>query len=397
MTSADEMYPVGRKRLGLIHQRVEHLIHEQGANLLDDLHLRRANLCTVCQKDFENENFCKKVNFDIRTAAESSLFVNCSGVEWVCKGRSKLVDSRLVRYNDQELMTKETYGNLIKDLVYTSEAKTGLYSVCHLNDELKESQPHMRNMIRAVELYLWMNYTPFDLKHSMFPVPPLGEELTDQYVAPVQIGKEEKEVPVQKAKWSNEVYTPVSGTSFFTDWERMEDLNKGRKRERSDYLSNTNDKLLLCMMDKLCTTSDPCSHCRTRKLVNPAKKVDCLGLRAVCSLRTLFLEQVPQRYNSVYGMTCRLMTCDNFEKYRSLLNEIFNLQFIERAMELKRKVDVELLRIHPHLRAIIGWYDALLYRYYYPQCWKNEYEQEEDMDDDDGQETESTEYETSDE
>ena len=48
------------------------------------------------------------------------------------------------------------------------------------------------------------------------------------------------------------------------------------------------------------------------------------------------------------------------------LDEIFNVKFIERAMQLKAMVDCQIMAIHSHMAKIIAFYDLLIYRYYTP-------------------------------
>ena len=43
---------------------------------------------------------------------------------------------------------------------------------------------------------------------------------------------------------------------------------------------------------------------------------------------------------------------------------IFSVKYIERAFELKTKIDNTLLNLHPQMTHIVTLYDALLYRYY---------------------------------
>ena len=50
--------------------------------------------------------------------------------------------------------------------------------------------------------------------------------------------------------------------------------------------------------------------------------------------------------------------------YRKLLSEIFNVKFIERAIQVKAMVDYQIMAIHPHMGKIIAYYDLLIYRYY---------------------------------
>ena len=54
------------------------------------------------------------------------------------------------------------------------------------------------------------------------------------------------------------------------------------------------------------------------------------------------------------------------------MDEIFNVKFIERAMQLKAMVDCQIMVIHPHMAKIIAYYDLLIYRYYSPVWNRND-------------------------
>ena len=59
-----------------------------------------------------------------------------------------------------------------------------------------------------------------------------------------------------------------------------------------------------------------------------------------------------------------LLDCDTLEKYAQLMDIIFSVKYIEKAFELKAKIDNTLLNLHPHMTYVVTWYNALLYRYY---------------------------------
>ena len=67
---------------------------------------------------------------------------------------------------------------------------------------------------------------------------------------------------------------------------------------------------------------------------------------------------------SKISKTKMLLDCDILEKYAQLMDIIFSVKYIERAFELKAKVDNILLNLHPHMTFVVTWYDALLHRYY---------------------------------
>ena len=59
------------------------------------------------------------------------------------------------------------------------------------------------------------------------------------------------------------------------------------------------------------------------------------------------------------------------ENYGKLLDEIFDVKFIERTMQLKAMVDCQIMAIHPHMAKIIAHYDLLINRYYSPVWNRN--------------------------
>ena len=96
----------------------------------------------------------------------------------------------------------------------------------------------------------------------------------------------------------------------------------------------------------------------------------------------------------------KILLCDTMKIYAELLDEIFNVKFIERTMQLKAMVDCQIMAIHPHMAKIIAYYDLMIYRYYSPvwnsngegklQALKEEEEEDgggdDDNDDDDDDE-----------
>ena len=90
----------------------------------------------------------------------------------------------------------------------------------------------------------------------------------------------------------------------------------------------------------------------------------------------------------------KILLCNTMKRYGELLDEIFNVKFIDRAMQLKAMVDFQIMAIHPHMAKIIAYYDLIIYRYYSPVWNRNaegklqaleeeEEEEEEDGGDDD--------------
>ena len=108
-----------------------------------------------------------------------------------------------------------------------------------------------------------------------------------------------------------------------------------------------------------------CFHCVWLKHKVPGKIINCTGIPKLCSLKyELFNAWQAKFYKEVYLMT-KILLCDTLRRYGELLDEIFNVKFIERAMQLKA------MAIHPHMAKIIAFCDLMIYRYYSPVWNRN--------------------------
>ena len=166
---------------------------------------------------------------------------------------------------------------------------------------------------------------------------------------------------------------------------------------------------ILHAIHKLSLASDACFHCVWLKHKMPRKIINCTGIPKLCSLKYELFNVWPSKfYKESYLMT-RILLCDTMENYGKLLDEIFNVKFIERAMQLKAMVDCQIMAIHPHMAKIIAYYNLLIYRYYSPVWNRNgegklqtlkeeeeedEEEEEEEEDDDDDNNDEKKELNT---
>ena len=61
-----------------------------------------------------------------------------------------------------------------------------------------------------------------------------------------------------------------------------------------------------------------------------------------------------------------LADCNTINKYADLLNMTFNVRFVGRVVEWKALIDAQILRMHPHLSPVIGYYKMFILRYYTP-------------------------------
>ena len=140
---------------------------------------------------------------------------------------------------------------------------------------------------------------------------------------------------------------------------------------------------ILHAIHKLSLANDPCFHCVWLKHRLPGKIINCTGIPKLCSMKyELFNDWPPEFYKESQMMT-RIVMCDTLQRYAHFMNKIFNVQFIERAMQLKAIVDCQIMAIHSHMAKIIAKYDLLIYRYYSP-VWNRNAEGKLQLEEEDG-------------
>ena len=66
-------------------------------------------------------------------------------------------------------------------------------------------QPHMKRACTLVEQNLMNRYIPWDMCNASFPIPPLGKELDDKYVPPMEPYYEPKQPGFRQPEGKKEV------------------------------------------------------------------------------------------------------------------------------------------------------------------------------------------------
>ena len=124
------------------------------------------------------------------------------------------------------------------------------------------------------------------------------------------------------------------------------------------------DSSLLKNIDKMTAVADPCELCCWWKDRNPSTVIMCSGAEKLCKFKYDFFAEWPEYLLSEIEKTEMLLDCNTLEKNAQLMDIILSVKYIEKAFELKAKIDNTLLNLHPHMTYVVTWYDALLYRYY---------------------------------
>ena len=396
------MLSLGERRLKDVHKRVDYLLDKFMYNELK--HVQVFDLCKFCET-------VEVLDMSVPMKERKQIYLNCSGIDWICHARYDVNNYRGILWNQYTLMSSEDYSQLVMEAMNTMEPRHALDAVHHLNKELKVEQPHMVNTIHAVEELLYSCYVPMQLKGDTLPLPPLGKEYEEEFVAPEKFNLNEmeprfKEVWISSCSCTEKCLDPETekcttcGNSKlklarealkcndfapempkwdkfleFLDEERL--LINGSPNNTSQIQENLNMARVRTLVNSTCTDilthlnaltgiKDPCNFCKNLKRSTPDRVVDCSGLLKVCTFRYDFFKEWPVSMVRDKCYNDRVLNCNTTERYKHLLNEIFSLKYLERAMKVKDIVDDDILAANPHLAPVIKQYNALLYRYYWP-------------------------------
>ena len=117
---------------------------------------------------------------------------------------------------------------------------------------------------------------------------------------------------------------------------------------------------------------DPCHFCKEMKNMHPDCVIDCTGWSGMDMLKFMYFRENPMGMMHAHTHSAVNMNCNDREAYKYLIDKVFSITYTDRAMIVKNYVDNELIQYHPQLAPIIWWYNALLYRYYWPYSLKKE-------------------------
>ena len=173
----------------------------------------------------------------------------------------------------------------------------------------------------------------------------------------------------------------MPGTPKQADWDKFyqvalqNECVEGEKGEGSTQNSlnsvrirhvwSLSGKELLEQIHTITGHPDPCDWCKWRKLYFPKLDVHCTGVYDLCNFKHRMFEESPYGLNRIGTMHHAIMQCHNVKDYAKLLDKIFSVNEIERAVTLKLIVDDDIAFYYPHMCKVMDCYDALIMRWYW--------------------------------
>ena len=98
---------------------------------------------------------------------------------------------------------------------------------------------------------------------------------------------------------------------------------------------------------------DPCHFCKEMKTMHPDCAIDCTGWSGMDMLKFIYFRENPMGMTHAHTHSAVIMNCNDREANKYLMDEVFSITYIDRAMIVKNYVDNELIKYHPQLAPII--------------------------------------------
>lgn len=388
---------LGSKRLRDVHTRVSYLLQKYKYN--ENKQVQIFDLCEFCEMK-------EDLDVSVPMLSRKQSYLNCSGIDWICQAKSEANKTEMILWNQYTLMSQEHYSEVVEEVLETLEARAAMQSLYLFHKELKTEQPHMTNTTLCSEEMMCKSYIPMKLANDTFPVPALGKEYLKEYVAPLfpdacplqHPGLQGVLLPEETTQpdecWTPEAVDPdtlVEAESSklkpvqpcwdnvfqFLEEEKVMLRNHNNHSNFTPVQRELDLSRAMAMVDSRCSEvmthlnaltdlKDPCEFCKNLKRSAPDRIVECTGLQDVCVFKYEFYREWPVGMFREKSYNDTILNCTTRNKYMKLLNKIFSLKYIERAMRVKEIMDSDLLVISPHLAPVIKQYNALLYRYYWP-------------------------------
>ena len=330
---------LGEMMLLFMHSRVEYLcLNDLDDDNMDEFQYKP--LCDYCEMKLDMSGGNKGNELEV-TPSCRALFVQCSGVGWLYRDRQRLINMTHIHWESHgQMTTKRIYNMILMHILKNQQTKDAVYNIEHFNLELTKKMPHLMKTTQLAEFLISSNYIPFQFTEGIFPVSPFGEEYTEyksSLVPPMKskikyenmFGKivEKNEYGWTPPAWKEELAEKCD--NFEENPSPDQDLLEKILKQISKY--ETLDDILHAI-HKLSLATDACFHCVWLKHKVPGKIINCTGIHKLCSLKYELFNAWPTKFYKEAFLMTRILLCDTLKRYAELLDEIFNVTFIEREL-----------------------------------------------------------------
>ena len=118
-------------------------------------------------------------------------------------------------------------------------------------------------------------------------------------------------------------------------------------------------------MAEISGVPEPCNWCQWRKIAFPKVDRHCTGVYNLCYFKHAMFEELPVHLNRFGTMHHQMVKCDTVKGYQKLMDSLFSVEEVERAIAIKLMVDDDISFYYPFMSRVMACYDALIFRYYW--------------------------------
>ena len=178
-------------------------------------------------------------------------------------------------------MTKQTYNDILKNIIKSNEAKDAMYIIENFNMNLLNEQLHMLKVTQVAESIIYPYFIKFNTKTGSLPVPSPGKKFVEQWVKPHEMDEYDidDEEYCTLARFSSMLLTKED----FVNTCGMKEIQNELNKLRINKLDSIKKEDLLNLMDNITLTADPCDICIWEKKTFSKKlNISCIGIKELC-------------------------------------------------------------------------------------------------------------------
>ena len=186
----------------------------------------------------------------------------------------------------------------------------------------------------------------------------MGKELDDEYVPPMEpyykpkepgfrLPEEKKEVELYEEEGLDETghkkENPLLKLLLAdTDMEVEKNMEL-----LSEICEEEDEVTLYRLLREVSGVVDPCQFCKEIKSMYPDCLVDCSGWCNMDMLKFMYFRENPMGTTHACTHSATIMSCNDKEAYKFLMNKVSSITYIDRALIVKNYIDNELVKYHP--------------------------------------------------
>ena len=365
-----------------IHKRVRRISQNKKFLLWNSM---KSDLCQTCKSDIV-EHYTDRMC--ITEEQELPYVSECIDIEWICQVKKQLYQHKPSMVNEimgNSLMDCQDYIKVLRDILKNNHSTKSLDILHHTHLLMKDYQPHLRPCVLEAEKNIYSHYMPWPWE-ILGHLPPMGQEfLLDNSNHPCTPNcdcEECNSVEIISSSEEEEEEQAGEEQTFEEELNNSEDNESAENhfspKENSGSTQNTMPfsapilttfpfifpptKMFVDFLAKNVASVHPlgpCHFCLRLKTQFPNKKINCTGIPLNDKFKFYMHSEMPPNPT---GSSCPESYIRTLPLLEKRIDEIFlNLKYLERALEIFKKMCHTIHIHHPHMKKYTRIYQAIFF------------------------------------